>query len=251
MPLILNHSTLVQAGLVVVMLAAGLGADRASADVTKSTNTREWNFRVFLDEKEIGFHDYRVIEQDGTRRVETEAHFDVKFLFVNAYRYRHRTVETWDANCLTGIDATTNANGDTLTVQGESRDDRFVVTTPESETSLPECVMSFAYWNPQMLRARRLLNAQTGELETITIARTREDSVLVHGEPVWAVRYDLGVKDREISLWYGADDGRWLALESPARGGRVIRYEPIGLPSVIQRTAAVSADDIGSDGQTN
>ena len=31
--------------------------------------------------------------------------------------------------------------------------------------------------------------------------------------------------------WYDAEDYRWLALEAPAKGNRIIRYEPVRLPA--------------------
>ena len=216
--------------LALVAAGAGLLSNPAVANIPKPTITQEWNFKVFLDDKEIGFHDYRVIGQGESRRVETEASFDVKILFFNAYSYRHNNVETWDADCLTNIDAATDANGDRFSVMGESRDDAFVVRTADSESNLPACVMSFAYWNPEMLRATRLLNSQTGEFERVDVRSLGRDSVRYGDETVAAQRYDLLVNDQAVSLWYADDDGRWLALESPARGGRTIRYEPVLLP---------------------
>ncbi len=214
------------------LVAAGavLFGNPVTANVPKPTIEQEWNFKVFLDDRPIGFHDYRVTGQGDARRVETEASFDVKILFFNAYSYRHNNVETWDADCLTNIDAATDANGDRLSVEGESRDESFIVRTADSETKLPACVMSFAYWNPEMLRETQLLNSQTGEFEAVEVRSRGADTVRYGGDTVAAQRYDLLVNDQAISLWYADDDGRWLALESPARGGRTIRYEPVLLP---------------------
>jgi len=52
----------------------------------------------------------------------------------------------------------------------------------------------------------------------------------VGGADIPARRYDLSVGDTVIALWYAADDYRWLALETPARGGRTLRYEPVTVP---------------------
>ena len=49
----------------------------------------EWRFEVFLNDKPIGYHSFS-LDSSGTEQVlTTEASFDVKVLFVTAFRYRH------------------------------------------------------------------------------------------------------------------------------------------------------------------
>jgi hypothetical protein len=211
---------------------------------TDADQAKQWLFKVFLDDREIGFHDYRVVHKDGRTRVETSADFDVKVLFVNLYRYRHRNVETWDDNCLVDIDASTDANGKDFTVKGASGDDRLVVSSGLSEVSLTGCVMTFAYWNPEFLGSDQLLNAQTGEMESTSIVFAGEENLSIQGASIKARRYVVNTKRGPITLWYSADDLRWLALESFAKGGRKIRYEPQvipgGLPQILKQALVSS-----------
>lgn len=58
---------------------------------------------------------------------------------------------------------------------------------------LSGCAMTFAYWNPAFRSQPRLLNPQTG-------------------------------KDLDMTLWYSAEDDRWVALESLTNGGRRLAY---------------------------
>ena len=74
-----------------------------------------WLFRVYLDDREIGFHEFSVRERDGRFDVETTANFDVNILFFNAYSYNHKNRETWSGNCLEGIEAVTDDNGNPAT----------------------------------------------------------------------------------------------------------------------------------------
>ena len=90
-----------------LLLSAGLGL----ADSAASTATAEFKFAVLLNETPIGQHVFRVTDQDGQKLVESEAAFDVKFLFINAYRYRHSSKETWSEGCLRRLTAWTNDNG--------------------------------------------------------------------------------------------------------------------------------------------
>ena len=70
-------------------------------------------FNVFLEGKRVGWHEYSFSREDGALAVSSEVRFDVKFLFFNAYSYRHEAEERWADGCLAAIDATTNASGRT------------------------------------------------------------------------------------------------------------------------------------------
>jgi hypothetical protein len=46
----------------------------------------------------------------------------------------------------------------------------------------------------------------------------------VRGQPVDATRFRLTAYEVDVTLWYSSDN-EWLALESVAKGGHIIRYE--------------------------
>ena len=54
-------------------------------------------------------------------------------------------------------------------------DGSFTVVTGEQPAYLPECVMSFAYWNPDFLEQPRLLNPQTGEYVAVQVEEAGMD----------------------------------------------------------------------------
>jgi hypothetical protein len=185
-----------------------------------------WSFNVYLDGSEIGYHDYRLVERaDGVRRVEAEARFDVKFLFINAFRYRHEIEETWDGNCLTEVYASTNSNGKKTRIAGELTEDGFYVEKGNAEERLGQCVMTFAYWNPEFLNADRLLNPQTGEFVDVDVTPMPSTTLDLGGRRVNANGYEIKARELTVRVWYSSKDQRWLALESPTKGGRILRYE--------------------------
>lgn len=195
-----------------------------AAPLTPGDAQREWQFRVLLDGKEIGFHSFELTEQEGRYRLKSEAEFKVRFLFFDAYRYRHVNEEVWDDQCLRRIDARTVINGDSLAVQGEQGDGGFVIATDKEQSVLGECIMSFAYWNPEFLDQKRLLNSQTGEYVPVSIQPVSEEQIEIRGQSVDAVRYALDAGKLDMQLWY-TPDRQWLALESKTKGDRVLRYE--------------------------
>ncbi len=200
------------------------------------SQSSQWQFKVLLDNREIGTHHFTVSESNGRQTIQTDASFDVNVFFVNLYRYRHQSTEVWQDNCLRSIDSVTDANGKPFLVAGklvagQAKDNYFQVNTADAEKELPPCIMTFAYWNPAFLAEDKLLNSQTGIYEDVTITRIGEESLQLDGEAVAAVKYLIDLKVGPITLWYSANNFRWLALESVAAGGRILRYEPLTITS--------------------
>ena len=192
---------------------------------------QEWRFRVLLNDKDIGFHEFRVARDEGFEEVRINAEFDVRILFFNAYSYRHSNVEQWQGDCLARIESETDDNGDAYSVRGAAEGESFRYRSADGDTrDAPACTRSFAYWNPAFLESKRLLNAQTGELVEVEIRRGPDEPLQLAGQTVAASRYDVVMPDGTISLWYTRDGGQWLALQAPTPGGRMLRYEPVELP---------------------
>ena len=68
---------------------------------------QNWDFDVYLDGRKIGEHTFALHEQPAGRKLESHAEFQVKVLFVEAYRYSHLVREQWQGNCLRSLDART------------------------------------------------------------------------------------------------------------------------------------------------
>ncbi len=206
-------------GLVVMGLLALVFATSGHA----RENSR-WDFTVYLGDKRIGNHIFEVTNVEGVTRVQSEADFKYRILLIPAYRYKHSAAERWNGDCLLGLDSRTNANGERISISGRKTDSGFTVVRDKAPAQLPECVMSFAYWNPSFLEQPRLLNPQTGEYVDVSVERVGDEILDVRGVAVAATRFRLRAYEVDLTLWYSSDD-EWLKLESIAKGGHVIRYE--------------------------
>ena len=209
--------------IAIVAALAATAAAASSQGMSGRETGREWNFRVLLDGKEVGWHRYVVRADGDATEVESRAQFDVRFLFLDAYRYRHEARERWRGACLDELQSRTETNGTVEAVAAVASDEALVVAGPAGDARLPGCVMSFAYWDPRVLGATRLLNSQTGELLPVRVDARGTERVTVAGRSVPATRHRLSAPELQIDLWYA--DGRWVALEAPTPGGRVLRYE--------------------------
>ena len=185
---------------------------------------QEWRFRVYLDETEIGYHDFVLEAADNQLVLQSEASFEYRLLFVKLYGYEHENTETWSGGCLTAIESRTDANGKPFEVSGSLDGDRFVLNGTAGQVELPSCNMSFAYWNPAFLKQQHLINTQNGEVLEIEVSEPERVEIEVRGVLQPALRYRLGAGEMKIELWY-SENHEWLALENEARGGRRLRYQ--------------------------
>lgn len=181
-----------------------------------------YEFDVNLDKRAIGTHRFTVSrEADGATRISSDASFDVRFLGIVAYRYRHQAREQWQGECLADIDASTLDNGRSLRVRGLRREGGFQLQQPTA-TLLPACLAAYAYWNRDLLlRQRALLNPQTGRLDALRVESMGRETLEIQGQPVAAERYRLHAAQNVIDLWYSLR-GDWLRLESTTGSRRLV-----------------------------
>lgn len=201
---------------------------RAGAPGSSGSHPGEgsWRFRVYLDDKEIGYHHFFLAGEGEHHQVRSEARFEYRLLFVKLFDYEHENLETWRGGCLQSIRSRTDSNGDQFVVEGRRKEDAFRITGSDGTAALPACIMTFAYWNPAFLDQERLLNSQDGSFMDVEVGPPERDELVVNGQSLSSYRYRLEAGELQLDLWY-SDDQQWLALESEVGGGRTLRYEPI------------------------
>lgn len=221
-------------------LVAGL-ALLLSGSALAQGPTKAWDFAVLLDDQPIGSHRFELNSNGTTAVLESVASFDVKVWFVRVFSYRHRNIETWIDGCLADIQATTDNNGEFLEVNGQVTDNGFAVIHRRGDATLEGCVKTFAYWNPAILDSTRLLNAQTGEYEPVTVNREGEEYIEIDGRSVATERFRLSAKSGEIMLWYTQGDRQWVGLSAPTSSERRLRYQARSLPE-LERSETLTAN---------
>ncbi len=194
----------------------------ASAAADGKTGAQRWLFSVALDGKPIGSHHFSLQTDGAQRTLVSEASFNVKFLGFSAYTYQHKATEHWRGDCLTALTSTTNDDGKALRVKAQQAGDSFQVIAPKPLT-VSGCVTSYAYWNPAMLKQTRLLNAQTGAIDTVQISNAGSGTFDVRGHPVSATRWRIQGPEQPIDVWV-SPQGDWVGLDASVSGGRKLSY---------------------------
>lgn len=220
----------------------------AFADATPMLE-KAWKFDVYLGDKQIGYHRFEAEDLDDGMLVRSDADFQVKVLFITAFDYEHSNSEVWRDGCLQSIDARTNANGKKSEVLGSLRGDTFVVETPDKATEVDQCVATFAYWNRDLLKRSRLLNAQTGEYLEVEAKPLPARRMEIGGKTVPVEQLHLTAKGVDIIVSYAVESGTWVALDSTLKNGRTLSYRR-SEPEVSGR-GAIAATDYKDQAETS
>lgn len=220
-----SKSVLLSRLLLALLLPVADTVTANSAQVD-SASRREWQFQVTLDGEPIGSHSFQLTNSGEETRVISEARYEVRWLFFTAYEYRHSAEEIWRDGCLMSISSRTRDGDKRIRVSGRPDEKGMLIRVNDQGEVLSEpCIRSFAYWDVSLLRDRKLLNPQTGELEPVELTSGEM------GPPEWlgfaaTSHYRLTTSQMPIHLWYD-DRGRWLGLEAELESGRVLRYRPL------------------------
>ena len=190
---------------------------------------KQWPFDVYLNDQHIGTHRFTLKGTPSNLKIESVAHFDVRFLGLGLYHYDHEAEETWSQNCLIHLKAATNDNGADLRVLGQSSEQGFVLNVDGRTEMHPGCLMTFACWNPEMLKQHQLINPQNGQLTNVKIEKVGRETLSHEGQTLVTDHYRLLAPEFEIDLWYD-QKGAWVALDSTLENRQKLRYrmEPSG-----------------------
>ncbi len=206
----------------VLVLSLALPASGSTNSTNVGARVHTLEFNVYLNDDPIGFHRFVVKKRGEAEIIESNASFKVKFLVFNAYEYQHENREVWRRGCLQKMQSRTDDNGEVFSVTAEKEQDQFAVTTLRDSNQLQGCVKTFAYWDPDLIVSKRLLNAQTGEYMDVTVENLGSGKVSYKGTSREAVRYRIMGENLKIDVWY-SPRGEWLALDS-AKDGNLVRY---------------------------
>ena len=183
----------------------------------------EWLFDVTLDAIPIGTHRFVLRDDGATQHVTSDAHFRVRLVVFDAYRYDHHADETWQGGCLATLDSTTVERGKTTTVAGRLEAGRFRIDGPRGREDAGPCAMTFAYWNPRIFAQHVLVNPQTGAPTPVTIRPLDASQVRVRGRAEQASGYRIDTDKTRIEARY-SPTGEWIGLRSTTHEGHVLDY---------------------------
>lgn len=190
----------------------------AAAPVKNLPAFEHWYFAAYIDDTEVGYHQFEVRREGQLTFLSSRASFEYRLWKVPLFSYAHEVRETYDENlCLQSIDSSTKTRNNSLTVKGRKTEQGFVLEGTAPNELTERCLITFAYWTQTILGKEQLLNGQDGSLTSVEI------SSLASAKENSEQRYRLQAKAIDLTLTY-SDEGLWQGLESALPAGRTLNY---------------------------
>ena len=169
-------------------------------------SAKEFNFKVLLNDKDIGHHRFSVEDQT----VKSDAAFDVKLWIIPAYKYRHKATETNLNGCLTTLQSETQDGADNFVLKTIEATPNFKILVNQKEITHASCMQTFRYWD-------------------INFTHDGTEPINTLGKSIRANKYTLkalGDQDEKfhIELWYHPETQAWLQLKSYVKDDNVLTY---------------------------
>lgn len=179
-------------------------------------------FDIIRDGDVIGRHTFRFNRVGDRVDVAIDIAIKVKVLLLTVFDYEHSNHETWEHGELVRLTTRTDDNGDDLKVDGKLTPAGFEVDTAKGEQTLKEPVMPTSYWRTDTIKARRMLNTQTGEVMNVSVSPGEKTRIVARGKEIDAMHYVMS-GDLQLELWYDMDNVL-VGLQFKGGDGSTIHY---------------------------
>ena len=198
-------------------------------------------FSAVRNGQTIGSHSLTFKRQPGQVVVETSIDLAVKVLGITAYRYMHRSQETWSGDGLQSLSTVTDDDGKKyavratqtqggLVVESETRaslgratvNDQGLLPSQPVREIFPSNIMPSTHWNVKQIGQSRLLNSQKGTLERIAVTQIGRETVKAAASNIEAMRYRYSGAIK-MDQWFD-DRGRWVKSAFVGSDGSTIEY---------------------------
>jgi hypothetical protein len=190
-----------------------------------SVYAEQINFKVQLNDKDIGFHEFNV--QNDT--ISNKAQFDVKLWFIPAYKYRHTATEVYKDNCLIQLESETQDGADFFELSSLADSAFFKIKVNDKDYNHPACSQTFRYWDIQFTEQNLAINPQDGEIFKLSFSKDVDEEVKTKTNTFLANKFTLhAINDQDekfhIELWYEQNSKKWIKLKSHLKDDNVITY---------------------------
>lgn len=192
--------------------AACAGVARAESRIPAQPPEERLVFDILAGERHVGTHTVTFAPHPrGGFEARTLIDVEVSFAFLTLYRYRHEVREWWRGGFVRAFRVRAEDGDERREIVGEPAGAGLRVRTPRGVREVPLGVMTdIAFWNPAIVRQRRLLDTWDGDLVGVRGRGGAHERITLGDREVEAVRYELSAESgREATVWYDRS-GRWV-----------------------------------------
>jgi hypothetical protein len=141
------------------------------------------------------------IERNGDMlRIDTKLRVAVKVLGIVVHREEADRTELWRDNRLVSFHSITTTNGKPIEVQGEARDNGFVINSPSGTAVAPANVYTSSPWSTRLPDTGVMMSTKTGRVEQVQNLGSEKALVPVLGSEV-PVKHVQIYTDKREDVW--------------------------------------------------
>jgi len=190
-----GRSTTARLGLAATLLALLTGT--AAADEVYTYRVMHPTFG------DVGTYVDRVSRSEDGWQIVSKLHVVVRVIGIVVHREDADRTEVWRDGRLVRFQSVTTVNGDRYDVQGEARDNGFVVTAPTGVKVAPSDVVPTEPWAARTSGSGVMMSTKTGKLETVENIRVEDSVIPVLGVEVPTRHYVIST-DKRQDVWKDA-----------------------------------------------
>lgn len=179
-------------------------------------------FRVLRNGSPVGIHTVTFSRQGRDIIVESRFDVQVELLFITAYEYEYRAIDTWRNGCLAAMQAWIDNNGARHEVVASADGDRLIIDGPGGRETAPLGIYPTHHWNAGVLQSDIVLNTITGRVAQVRIVDHGIETVTINGENRPARHFGY-TGELQNQVWYD-ERGRWVKMRFQGSDGSTIEY---------------------------
>jgi len=148
---------------------------------------------------DIGTYANLVQTSGDSTKVTTTVHLEVKVLGIVMHREDDERTEQWKNNRLVSFHGVTDKNGNTIVVNGQAKDNQFIISTPSGTYAAPASVHPANPWSAASLQSTTMMQVDTGKVDPVKVVPGKEATIDLGGSKVAAREYQItGGKNSKV-----------------------------------------------------
>tara|TARA_B100000686_G_C16782844_1_gene973139 strand:- start:1717 stop:2391 length:675 start_codon:yes stop_codon:yes gene_type:complete len=198
--------------LIIVFFSIFVSINASAFPLPKSEKAE---FDIVRKNKIIGSHIIEFKKDENLLFVETTININVKVLFIPAYKFYHKSIETWKNNNFIKIEAHTDFEDEReYFIKGSDQEDSFIASGMDGYIELDKNILPSNFWNIEILEKKEIFDTQKGITREILVKSLGNEEIEINNKIINCKKFILNAssnpKDKgpfpEYSLWYTEDD---------------------------------------------
>ena len=181
-----------------------LANEPASAQAPLDSTPVRRVFDITRNGNKIGTDTIEIDKDGDTTTIKFDTHISVVIMFVEAYRYEHKGIETWTGGHLISYKSQTNDNGTKHSIMAMAAGDKFNLTADGKSQELQQIVLPASLWSNDFIGQTQLFDTATGAILSIQVKDLGIDSIVLHGTKIQAEHYKI-TGDLNRDIWLDGD----------------------------------------------